>query len=165
MKGRVRLKAKLLNLMCSAILFLGSVKSQASEASFTRGKLKIQNKTLKVEIAETLEQQQRGLMYRKTLSDDEGMIFIYKNEQFLSFWMKNTFVPLSIGFFDKSKKLFQIEDMLPASSEMQTQLPSYQSRRPAQYALEVPKGWFQRHHISMGSVFDLKPDKSPARRP
>lgn len=83
------------------------------------------------------------------------MLFIFDREQTLSFWMKNTFIPLSIGFFDDSKRLVDIQDMSPASSLMQAKFPSYASRKPAKYALEVNQGWFSRHNIGLGTTFKL----------
>lgn len=112
---------------------------------------------LKVQIAETNEQRSHGLMFRKELPDSQGMLFVSEDETYQSFWMKNTLIPLSIGFFDKNKKLLEVLDMQPALGPVSdSQLPSYRSRDRALYALEVPIGWFKRKNIHVGDVFEFK---------
>lgn len=81
------------------------------------------------------------------------MLFVYDKQQVLSFWMKNTFIPLSIGFFDRNKKLVDIQDMEPMKSIMQEPQISYQSKFPAKYALEMNKGWFKKNQIKLGTRF------------
>ena len=111
--------------------------------------IKVGNHALKVELALTAEDQQRGLMKRKKLTDKEGMLFVFDEEKPVHFWMKDTFIPLSIGFFDEDKKLFQIEDMEPASP-MDLEPPTTKSKKPAKYALEVSRGWFKKNKIKIG---------------
>ena len=129
--------------------------SLAFAVEFKTKKLSLGKQTLTVELAETEEQTAQGLMFRKELKEGTGMLFIFPSEELRSFWMKNTFVPLSIGFFNAKKELIDIQDMAPAASEMQTNFPSYQSKGPAQYALEVPKGWFAKHKIKLRDKFRL----------
>ncbi len=126
------------------------------EISFKKKKLKIANKTLIVEVADNLEKSARGLMYRKNLNENEGMLFIFDSEEPRSFWMKNTFIPLDIGYFNAQRELIDIQTMEPATSEMQTNIPTYPSKGPAQYALEVQKGWFEKHKIRLKERFSLK---------
>ena len=87
---------------------------------------------------------QWGLMNRNSLPDGEGMLFIFENEQFLSFWMKNTTIPLSIAFIASDGRILDIKDMRPLDES------SVLSSRPAKYALEVPQGWFDRAGIRTG---------------
>ena len=122
---------------------------------FQKTKLKLGAQVLTVEVADKDPQRQRGLMHRQRMAESEGMLFVFDREQTLSFWMKNTFIPLSIGFFDDSKRLVDIQDMSPASSLMQAKFPSYASRKPSKYALEVNQGWFSRHNIGLGTTFKL----------
>lgn len=119
-------------------------------------KLVIGQQSLRVEVATKEEDRSRGLMYRTELKEGTGMLFVFEKAQTLSFWMKNTFIPLSIGYFDARKRLVDVQDMEPVKSEMQSDLPSYTSRTPAKYALEVPKGWFSRNKIQLGAVFRLE---------
>lgn len=127
-----------------------------SAIKFSQKNLIIQNKKISVEIADTSEKQEHGLMYRKKLKTNSGMLFIFQDEAPRSFWMKNTFIPLDIGFFDKNKTLIDIQTMQPVKSVMDSDIPSYASAGPAQYALEVTEGWFEKNKIKKGATFILK---------
>jgi uncharacterized membrane protein (UPF0127 family) len=96
------------------------------------------------EIAVTEEERSRGLMFRKELADGKGMIFVFDRDQQLSFWMKNTFIPLSIAFIASDGRIMEIRDMQPHD------LSSVLSSRSVRYALEVPQGWFSRAGINPG---------------
>lgn len=111
---------------------------------------------IKVELAETEEQQEHGLMYRQSLKDGTGMLFVFKDEKLRRFWMKNTFIDLSIGYFDEKKVLVDIQDMKAVKSEMEQNPPTYPSARPAKYALEVPLGWFMRAKLKKGDKLVLE---------
>ena len=80
------------------------------------------------------------------------MLFIYPTPRALNFWMKDTLIPLSIGFFDQNQVLLNIEEMqVPLKDTVKFR--RYYSKGPASYALEVPAGWFERHHITPGMRF------------
>lgn len=117
--------------------------------------ISVGSKKISVEIARTPNQLATGLMYRKSLDSDSGMLFIFESERPLSFWMKNTFIPLSIGFFSADKKLLEVLEMEPVGSVMQLDIPRYQSSKPAQYALEMTKGWFSKNKIKVGTRLKL----------
>ncbi len=117
--------------------------------------LNISNIQVDAEIADTPALHAKGLMHRESLSGNHGMLFIYKEPRILSFWMKNTKVPLSIGFFDSEKKLLQVEEMNPPEKGATT-LPLYKSKTSSQYALEMPLGWFKKNKISVGDKFTLQ---------
>src|SRR3990167_2516395 len=87
-------------------------------------KLIINNAKIEVELADTPQERERGLMYRASLKDGNGMLFIYPNSQALSFWMKNTIIPLSIAFIDEGGKIVSIQDMAPQESPPYKQYPS-----------------------------------------
>jgi uncharacterized protein len=131
--------------------------AQASWAdlTFEKKKLKIGSQVLSVEIADTPERSAQGLMFRKDLPEGSGMLFIFPDEQVRGFWMKNTFIPLAIGFFNAKKELIDIQEMVPAASGIQVDFPTYNSKGPAQYALEVPKGWFAKHKIRLKQRFSF----------
>lgn len=139
--------------LLSLIILLSSLAK--AEVHFEKKKIKLGSQTLTVEIADTPEKSAQGLMFRKDLQAGNGMLFIFPDEQTRSFWMKNTFIPLSIGYFNKKKELIDIQDMAPAQSEMQSDFPTYVSKEPAQYALEVPKGWFSKNKISLKMRFSI----------
>lgn len=106
----------------------------------------IGGKKLMVEIADTPAIQRRGLMFRDSLAKNNGMLFIYEYPKILTFWMKNTGIPLSIGFFDQDGVLLEIDDMKPY-----TLYPQTVSSKPAKYALEVNIGWFKQNDIAPGA--------------
>jgi len=106
--------------------------------------LKINSAKIKVAKAKTNKEHQQGLMHVKAMHCNHGMLFEYPEEQILSFWMKNTTIPLSIAFIDKNHKIVEIKDMQPLSEE------SVKSSVPAKWALEANKGWFSRNNIKIG---------------
>lgn len=135
------------------LLFFSLSLPTHADVSFQKKKIKIGGQILTVEIADTPEKSARGLMFRRELPPGNGMLFVFQDEQVRSFWMKNTFIPLSIGFFNKKKELIDIQEMAPVQSEMQMDLPTYASKGPAQYVLEVPKGWFSQNKIGLKQRF------------
>lgn len=116
--------------------------------------IKVGDKSLKVSLAITPKQQKRGLMNIQgmpptRLPEDQGMLFVYKREEMISFWMKNTTIPLSIAFIDKKGVIKEIKDMVPGSRA------SVRPKKPAQYALEVNRGWFTRNGVKVGDKLKL----------
>jgi uncharacterized membrane protein (UPF0127 family) len=89
-------------------------------------------------------------MYRKKLPDGEGMIFIYDRDQQMSFWMKNTLIPLSIAFIASDGRIIEIRDMQPHD------LSAVKSSRSVRYALETPQGWFDRAGVKAGDVINVQ---------
>lgn len=142
----------ILSFLFSFILFA----AEPPAVAFQKKKIQVGGKKITVEIAETPVQHERGLMHRKTLAKDSGMLFIFKTEQPLSFWMKNTYIDLSIAYFDKDKKIVDIFDMKSTTS-MQVDFPSYPSSKPALYALEMNQGWFVKNKIKVGDLLILNP--------
>lgn len=100
---------------------------------------------LLVEIAASPEERRRGLMGRKKLDENTGMLFIFPQEDHRNFWMKNTYIPLSIAFIDKNGVITQIEYMYPERDESK-------SFDRVKYALEVNKDWFKKNKIKSGDV-------------
>lgn len=136
--------------MIVLILLLQGLDARADEQKFEKKTIQVGSQKLMVEVANTPEKLQQGLMFRKSLEDGKGMLFIFDDEDTRHFWMKNTFIDLSIGFFDKSKTLVDVQDMKATTSVMSTNLKTYTSKSPATYALEVPLGWFSRKKIKIG---------------
>ncbi len=126
------------------------VAGEKSKVSFEKQKIKVGSKTITVEIAKTTEQHQYGLMHRNSLPTNSGMLFIFEDEQILSFWMKNTFIDLSIAYIDKNKMIVDIQEMKATNQMMVGDLPSYPSSKPAMYALEMNKAWFKKNNITIG---------------
>lgn len=116
-------------------------------------KIKVGKAELSVKLAKTEQEQAKGLMYISKLPKDQGMLFCYPKEDILSFWMKNTKIPLSIAFIDKNKEIIQIEDLQPGDET------ATNSNNPAKWALEVNQGWFQDNKISKGDKISFFSDK------
>ncbi|PJZ85328.1 DUF192 domain-containing protein [Leptospira harrisiae] len=111
----------------------------------------VSDRVLKLEIANTPSTRATGLMYRTKLGEDEGMLFVFPHSDYLSFWMKNTLIPLSIGYFSEDMRLLESFDMKPNQTE-----EVYNARKPAMYALEVNQGWFAKHKIGKDAVLTLE---------
>ncbi len=107
--------------------------------------LSINGHRLVAETASTVETRTIGLMRRFSLKPDHGMIFVFDTPQPLTFWMKNTFVPLSIAFIGADGKILNIDDMAPQTET------GHSSQGIALYALEMKKGWFAQRGIVAGS--------------
>ena len=105
-----------------------------------------ENVEVQVEIADDTEEMARGLMGRTALAEDAGMLFVYPEERELSFWMKDTLIPLSIAFMDGEGRIVDIQDM----KALDDTPPHYASAEPAQYALEVNKGFFDERGVEVG---------------
>jgi len=106
---------------------------------------------VRVEIADNPFERARGLMYRTALGEDRGMLFVYPGEQKLSFWMKNTLIPLSIAYIDSEGRIVDILDMKPLDDKS----PHYVSSEPVQYALEVNQGFFEKRGVKVGDRVEL----------
>lgn len=98
------------------------------------------------EVARTEKEKLRGLMFRKKLDPNGCMIFLYEKPLILSFWMKNTEIPLSIAFVNEQFRLMEIYDMKPFDESV------ISSTTYAMYAMETNRGWFRKHYIYPGSV-------------
>ncbi len=97
------------------------------------------------EVVHTPGSRELGLMYRKQLADDQGMLFVFPVEKRLSFWMKNTYLPLDIIFIDRNLKVVSIS----ANAIPMTETPR-ESTGPAQYVLEVKAGLADRWGLKPG---------------
>lgn len=111
--------------------------------------LRANNATIVVELAVSPAEQETGLMHRTELKDGTGMLFVYTADRRLSFWMKNTLIPLSIAYLSADGTIKELHDMEPLS------LAGVQSERYVRYALEAPLGWFARVGLIPGDHFDL----------
>ena len=104
-----------------------------------------------VELAATPQSRRCGLSNRAALGENQGMLFVYPRSDLRTFWMKDTWIPLSIAFLDESGIIINIEIMYPDQTEKR-----YHSRLPALYALEVNQGWFRSHGIKTGDQVEMK---------
>ena len=102
--------------------------------------------TFTVEVARTTAEQQQGLMFRKRMRPDHGMLFPYRSDRRLSFWMKDTLIPLSIAFISSDGVIKEIYHMSPLS------LREVVSRQSVRYAFEVNEGIFEENDIKPGDT-------------
>jgi uncharacterized membrane protein (UPF0127 family) len=144
-----------LALAASALVLCLGAKPVASELPTVE--LKIKSHRVLAEVAASEQARTTGLMYRFSLKPDSGMLFVFGNPQPLAFWMKNTYVPLSIAFIDAEGRIVNIEDMAPQTET------THNSRGLALYALEMKKGWFGANGIGPGDRVEGL-DKAPSAR-
>jgi uncharacterized protein len=100
---------------------------------------------IRAEVAADYSTRGRGLMHRKSLAPNAGMLFIFDAPAVHCMWMKNTYIPLSVAFLDEKGEIINIADMQPHSEQSQC------AARPALYALEMDRGWFAARGIKPGS--------------
>ena len=108
--------------------------------------LSINGHKLIVEVTATPDQRATGLMHRFSLQPDHGMLFVSERPEPQGFWMKNTFIPLSIAFIAADGRIINVDDMAPHDENL------HLSRGPALYAIEMRKGWFAERGIRAGDV-------------
>jgi len=124
--------------------------------AFERGSVNLdaeQAVAVAVEIAETDEQRQFGLMFRKFLPPKAGMVFLFPQETTGGFWMKNTLIPLSIAFYDTDGRILRILDMEPCTADP---CPVYDPGVAYRGALEVNRGAFERWGVEEGDRIELR---------
>ena len=97
------------------------------------------------EVANDMGSRMQGLMYRKSMPQNAGMVFVFEENATHCMWMKNTLIPLSVAFVDEAGAILNIADMQPHSEQ------SHCAVRPARYALEMNKGWFAQRGIKSGA--------------
>ena len=140
----------------AALLILTASLGAWAEVVFKKSQVKIGAHALKVDVAAADEQRMQGLMYRKSMPAEEGMLFVFDEPAYHSMWMKNTLIPLSVAFLDKDGVILNILDMEPQT------LDSHMAAGPAVYALETNKGWFAAKKIKPGDkVTGLPKPPSP----
>ncbi len=130
----------------------GCAREEGPDWSEGDGKItiRVDGTPVRVEVADSPEERRQGLMFRETLPADEGMLFVFEHEQVLSFWMKDTTIPLSIAFVSRDGEIVAIQDMEPLDERT-----FHRSSRPALYALEMNQGWFGQHEVAAGATVEF----------
>ena len=108
-----------------------------------------------VEIADEPHELNQGLMFRENLELDRGMFFVFDDERTLSFWMKNTLIPLDMLFVDADFRIVDIKENVPPCKE--DPCPSYPSEQPAKYVLEVNSGFVLENNIKIDDIVSFQP--------
>lgn len=112
--------------------------------------IRVGDKVVRMQLAVLRHEQERGLMQRRDLEPDDGMIFVYERPQQMRFWMRNTPTPLDIGFFDETGVLLEVYPMQPFD---ETTVASRSAR--VQFPLEMKQGWFGANGVRPGARLDL----------
>lgn len=112
--------------------------------------ISIEGVPLQLQLALTQSEQSKGLMHRDSMAKDHGMLFLFKQPEPRSFWMRNTRIPLDIGYFDASGRLLEIHALYPYD---ENKVASRSQK--VLIAVETNRGWFARNHITPGAQLDL----------
>ena len=110
--------------------------------------LTIAGHKLVAEVAATNPDRMQGLMHRRMMPENRGMLFVFTDEANHAMWMKNTFIPLSVAFIDSKGVITNIEDMKPHTED------AHPATRPVRYALEMNVGWFAKRGIKAGAKIE-----------
>jgi uncharacterized membrane protein (UPF0127 family) len=128
-----------------ALVPLAALAQDGKPQSLPVTKIRVGTYAVDAEVAQNPQQRALGLMYRFNLPADRGMLFVFPRPEPLGFWMRNTFIPLSIAYIDADGRILNILDMKPHDES------SHPSAGPALYALEMRKGWFAERGIGPGT--------------
>jgi len=126
------------------MLFAASCYAQPGGGDLPTVELNAGMYLIRAEVAADFPSRGRGLMYRKRMASNAGMLFIFDEPGSQCMWMKNTLIPLSVAFLDDRGTIINIEDMAPQTED------SHCASRPARYALEMNRGWFAARGIKPG---------------
>lgn len=118
---------------------------------------------LAVELAETPEQRERGLMFRQAISPEEGMLFVFERDDALSFWMKNTFIDLDMLWLDATGKVTVLHENVPRSKPGMTDAEVATRAGHGLYVLELAAGQAAKRKVKAGSVLTIARLESAAR--
>ena len=145
---------KLFHAALFALLMITGQAFAAENAGLPEINLTVNKQTLTAEVAANDNTRTIGLMHRRMLPENRGMLFVFPYSMPLSFWMMNTFIPLSIAYLDEGGVIINITDMKPQTTD------PHPSSRPARYALEMNQGWFAKRGIKAGAKVEGV-DKAP----
>lgn len=129
--------------MAAGLLCL-SAQAQNPQLQLARSTLSAGMHRMDVQLAQTPEQRQIGLMWRKEMPQHEGMLFVFEHASTQCFWMRNTLIPLTAAFVDDDGTIVNLADMKPQSDD------SHCSAKPVRYVLEMNQGWFAKRQIGPG---------------
>ncbi len=152
MQAKKAIRASLIALALLVVLFAFWMVSDTEpqdteEVGLPKVQLTIAGKTINVELAKTTKQRATGLMWRKELAFDDGILFVFDEPGAMCFWMKNTHVPLTAAFIADDGTIVNLADMEPLS------LDEHCAKKPIRHVLEMGKGWFEHHSIAPGLRF------------
>src|SRR5262245_19224522 len=129
----------------TALLLLSLWLAAPAAAQLPEVTLTIDGHAVTAEVAATFESRSQGLMHRRMLPENRGMLFVFREPGAHAMWMKNTYIPLSVAFLDEKGRIINIADMQPHTED------AHGASSPARYALEMNLGWFARRKIKPGA--------------
>lgn len=130
-------------LSIAAILSSAAILGHAQ--SFPLMELNLGIHRIETEVAATQDTRMQGLMFRQTMADNHGMLFVFPDAQRHCMWMRNTLLPLSVAFLDEKGQIINVEDMQPKTEN------NHCAAKPARFALEMNLGWFKRKGFGAGA--------------
>lgn len=136
---------RLFTLLVLSASFVASAQAQEAQANLQRVRLSAGMYQIDAQVAQTPEQRQIGLMFRKEMPQTEGMVFVFEQPATQCFWMKNTLLPLTAAFVADDGRIVNLADMKPMTED------SHCSKEPVRYVLEMNQGWFARKNIKEGT--------------
>lgn len=154
---------RLLPLSAAALLVLltacgnDAKKAEAVKSVEDRFPIRIGDQVVQLQVAARPNEMEKGLMFVKAMGENEGMIFVFAAPQPMSFWMRNTLIPLDIGYLNPDGELKEVYPMYPHDER------SVRSVARRQLALEMNQGWFARHGVKPGAKLDLAALKDALR--
>ena len=146
----LKLKKMILMFLC-LLPFTTPAIAESTGMNFPVTTLKAGKHLIRAEVASTEAQREQGLMFRKELPKNNGMLFVFDRPARSCMWMKNTLLPLSVAFIDANGTILNIEEMEPFT------LVSHCSKGWIRYALEMNKNWFAKNGIMAGSKINGLP--------
>ena len=145
----MRIRAILIRTLCAGALMaaapLVSHAQATPQTDLPRITLQAGMYRIDTQVAQTQEQRQVGLMYRKEMPQQEGMLFVFEQPAVQCFWMKNTLLPLTAAFIADDGTIVNLADMKPQTTD------SHCSAKPVRYVLEMNQGWFQKKGLKAGA--------------
>jgi uncharacterized membrane protein (UPF0127 family) len=141
----IKTPALLLSALCALALSANTaLAQQGPQAKLPTTELTAGMHVIRAELAVTPEQQEVGMMFRRGMGGNEGMLFVNEQAGVRCFWMHNTLIPLTIAFVADDGTIVNIADMAAQTDD------SHCSAKPVRYALEVPQGWFAKRGFKAG---------------
>ena len=138
--------------LCSVFIFTACNDTNKKQTTIdTLFDLSINNVPFKAQIAVFDSEKMRGLMFRESLPENNGMVFVYDSPTQASFWMKNTLIPLDIGFFDKNGVLTEVKKLYPQNLDAVKS-----SRSDILFCIEMNAGWFDKNNVKSSAKLDMK---------
>ena len=131
-------------LLCLCCLLPGWAQAEQPQLQLPRTKLSAGMHLLDVQVAQTPQERQIGLMFRRDMPQHEGMLFVFEQAAPQCFWMRNTLIPLTAAFLADDGTIVNLADMRPQSDDLHC------STQPVRYVLEMNQGWFARRNIQAG---------------